>query len=390
MPAKKTAKSSSSSSLSLSLSSSSEPIGDNLSIKNLKKYFRYTHYKKLLINPKSDIKDYCMYLIDGMKKVGNFSIEKEYSNKINGVFLLRNIKNNDELILKIIYTDVREIELYIYTKLLEIFNTENKIYHFPIIYLITECILNENPNTYDYFRYFKQLKNDQEQKRLKRGGTLHKRRITEVEVVKEITEIDDYEEYINKIKSENINKYSLIFTKLAINDFTKFIFNLYNGTDPNIDIDDVQNSILQIMMSIFYYHTKLNCLHNDTNLGNFIYYKLPENANEISYNIGTYVYTYMNKNKYLWSIWDFETSLIILPAFKLSYINDYYIFVDNLASTIEYCETQKLTIDDEIKTFFEEFIEYMREIKENKRIIEDEEVFIKHVLGFFAQKEIIA
>lgn len=48
-----------------------------------------------------------------------------------------------------------EMELnYIYTKLLEIFNTENKIYHFPVIYLITECILNERSNTYDYFRYF--------------------------------------------------------------------------------------------------------------------------------------------------------------------------------------------------------------------------------------------
>jgi hypothetical protein len=380
MPAKKSSKSS---------SSSEEPVEGNLSIKNLKRYFKYNHYKKLLINPKEEIKDYCMYLIDDMKKVGDFSIEKEYSNKINGVFLLRNIKNNDELILKIIYTDVREIELYIYTKLLEIFNTEDKIYHFPVIYLITECELNDRNNTYDYFRYFKQLKNDQIKKRLKTGGTLNKRHITAVDVVKESTEIDEYKEYIDEIKSKNINKYSLIFTKLAINDFTKFIFNLYNGTDPNIDIDDVQNSILQIMMSIFYYHTKLNCLHNDTNLGNFIYYKLPENANDISYSIGEYVYKYIYKNKYLWSIWDFETSLIILPAFKLSYINDYYIFVDNLASTIEYCETKKLTIDDEIKTFFEEFIAHMREIKENKRIIVDEEVFIKNILGFFAEKEII-
>ena len=101
---------------------------------------------------------------------------------------------------------------------------------------------------------------------MKTGGTLHKRRINEVEVVKEIEEVDEYKEYIDKIKSENINKYSLIFTKLAVNDFSK-----YNGTEPNIDIDDVQNSILQIMMSIFFYHTKLNCLHNDTNLGNFIY-----------------------------------------------------------------------------------------------------------------------
>lgn len=354
-------------------SSSEETIDGNLSIKNIKKYFKYNHYKKLLINPKEEIKDYCMYLIDGMKKVGDFSIEKEYSNKINGVFLLRNIKNNDELVLKIIYTDVCEIELYIYTKLLEIFNTEDKIYHFPVIYLITECELNDRNNTYDYFRYFKQLKNEKEKKRLKTGGTLNKRHINEVD----------------EIKSKNIKKYSLIFTKLAINDFTKFIFNLYNGTDPNIDIDDIQNSILQIMMSIFFYHTKLNCLHNDTNLGNFIYYTLPENANEISYSIGEYVYKYIYKNKYLWSIWDFETSVIILPAFKLSYINDYYIFVDNLASTIEYCE-QKFAIDDEIKTFFEEFIAHMRKIKDKRRIIEDEEVFIKNILGFFAQKEIIA
>lgn len=373
-----------------SSSSSEEAIEGNLSIKNLKKYFKYNHYKKLLINPKEEIKDYCMYLIDDMKKVGDFSIEKEYSNKINGVFLLKNIKTNDELILKIIYTDVCEIELYIYTKLLEIFNTENKIYHFPVIYLITECELNDHNNTYDYFRYFKQLKNNQEKKRLKTGGTLNKRNITAVDVVKEITEVDEYKEYIDEIKSKNIKKYSLIFTKLAINDFTKFIFNLYNGTDPNIDIYDVQNSILQIMMSIFYYHTKLNCLHNDTNLGNFIYYKLPENANEISYSIGEYVYKYIYKNKYLWSIWDFETSLLILPSFKLSYINDYYIFVDNLASTIEYCETKiSDNIDDEIKIFFGEFIEHMRQIQNNKRIIEDEIVFIKNVLGFFAEKEII-
>ena len=96
-------------------------------------------------------------------------------------------------------------------------------------------------------RRCKQLKNDQEQKRLKTGGTLHKRRINEVEVVKEIEEVDEYKEYIDKIKSENINKYSLIFTKLAVNDFS-----IYNGTEPNIDIDDVQNSILQIMMSIFF------------------------------------------------------------------------------------------------------------------------------------------
>lgn len=365
-----------------SSSSSIDSSEDNLTIKNLKRYFKYNHYKKLLHNPKEDIKDYCMYLIDGMKKVGNFSIEKEYSNKINGIFLLKNITNNDELILKIIYKDEQDgIELNIYTKLLDIFNTENKIYHFPVIYLITECILNERSNTYDYFRYFKQFKNDEEQKRLKTGGTLHKRRINE--------EVDEYKEYIDKIKSENINKYSLIFTKLAVNDFSKFIFSIYNGTDPNIDIDDIQNSILQIMMSIFFYHTKLNCLHNDTNLGNFIYYKLPENANKITYNIGKNVYTYINKNKFLWSIWDFETSLLILPAFKLSYINDYYIFIDNLEFTIKYCET-KYDIDDEIKTFFEEFIEYMRDIKENTRIIEDEEVFIKNVLGFFARKDIIS
>ena len=286
------------------------------------------------------------------------------------------------MLTNIIYKDEHDgIELNIYTKLLDIFNTENKIYHFPVIYLITECILNERSNTYDYFRYFKQFKNDEEQKRLKTGGTLHKRRINE--------EIDEYKEYIDKIKSENINKYSLIFTKLAVNDFSKFIFIIYNGTDPNIDIDDIQNSILQIMMSIFFYHTKLNCLHNDTNLGNFIYYKLPENANKITYNIGKNVYTYINKNKFLWSIWDFETSLLILPAFKLSYINDYYIFIDNLEFTIKYCET-KYDIDDEIKTFFEEFIEYMRDIKENTRIIEDEEVFIKNVLGFFARKDIIS
>lgn len=370
-----------------SSSSSIDSSEDNLTIKNLKRYFKYNHYKKLLHNPKEDIKDYCMYLIDGMKKVGNFSIEKEYSNKINGIFLLKNITNNDELILKIIYKDEHDgIELNIYTKLLDIFNTENKIYHFPVIYLITECILNERSNTYDYFRYFKQFKNDEEQKRLKTGGTLHKRRINE--------EVDEYKEYIDKIKSENINKYSLIFTKLAVNDFSKFIFSIYNGTDPNIDIDDIQNSILQIMMSIFFYHTKLNCLHNDTNLGNFIYYKLPENANKITYNIGKNVYTYINKNKFLWSIWDFETSLLILPAFKLSYINDYYIFIDNLEFTIKYCETKycetKYDIDDEIKTFFEEFIEYMRDIKENTRIIEDEEVFIKNVLGFFARKDIIS
>ena len=31
----------------------------------------------------------------------------------------------------------------------------------------------------------------------------------------------------------------------------------------------------------------------------------------------------------------------------------------------------------------------MREIKDKRRIIEDEEVFIKNVLGFFAEKEII-
>ena len=73
MPAKKSSKSSS--------SSSEELVEDNLSIKNLKKYFKYNHYKKLLINPKEEIKDYCMYLIDDMKKVGDFSIEKEYSNK---------------------------------------------------------------------------------------------------------------------------------------------------------------------------------------------------------------------------------------------------------------------------------------------------------------------
>ena len=83
-----------------------------------------------------------------------------------------------------------------------------------------------------------------------------------------------------------------------------------------------------------------------------------------------------------------------MPAFKLSYINDYYIFIDNLEFTIKYCETKycetKYDIDDEIKTFFEEFIEYMRDIKENTRIIEDEEVFIKNVLGFFARKDIIS
>jgi hypothetical protein len=31
----------------------------------------------------------------------------------------------------------------------------------------------------------------------------------------------------------------------------------------------------------------------------------------------------------------------------------------------------------------------MRQIQKNKRIIEDEIVFIKNVLGFFAEKEII-
>ena len=98
----------------------------------------------------------------------------------------------------------------------------------------------------------------------------------------------------------------------------------------------------------------------------------------------------MYKNKYLWSIWDFETSLLILLSFKLSYINDYYIFVDNLAYTIEYCETKiSDNIDDEIKIFFGEFIVHMRQIQKNKRIIEDEIVFIKNVLGFFAEKEII-
>ena len=361
-----------------SKSSSLKSTEYNLSIKKLKKYFKYNNYKKLLINPKTDINDYCMYLIDNMKKIGNFSIEKVYSKKINGVFLLKNIKHNDELILKIIYEDVDNIELNIYTKLLEIFNTEDKIYHFPIIYLITECSLNDNSNTYDYFRYFNQL-NEEEKKRLKTGGTLQKRRI------------NDGEEYIDKIISNNITKYSLIFAKLAINDFSKFIFNIYYENDPNIDIYDIQNSILQIMMSIFFYHIKLNCLHNDTNIGNFIYYILPENANEISYNIGEHVYTYMNKNKFLWSIWDFETSLFILPAFKLTYINDYYIFIDNLASTIVYCEkTFHTKIDDDIKTFFEEFIVYMKNIKNNERIINDEEIFIKNVLGFFAQKEIIA
>jgi hypothetical protein len=46
-------------------------------------------------------------------------------------------------------------------------------------------------------------------------------------------------------------------------------------------------------------------------------------------------------------------------------------------------------MDDEIKIFFGEFIVHMRQIQKNKRIIEDEIVFIKNVLVFFAEKEII-
>ena len=37
-------------------SSSEETIDGNLSIKNIKKYFKYNHYKKLLINPKEEIR----------------------------------------------------------------------------------------------------------------------------------------------------------------------------------------------------------------------------------------------------------------------------------------------------------------------------------------------
>lgn len=151
-------------------------------------------------------------------------------------------------------------------------------------------------------------------------------------------------------KSNTINSYISIFVEHAVGDLYNFI-----KTHKDLTLNIINNIIAQCFVGILTLHT-LNIIHNDTHIGNFLYFNI--------YKGGCFKYVYKDLIFYIenigynWLIWDFGLSKTITKSLDIRYIaRDYNellrSFVKHLLKVgyydIDYILSIKKYISSEIK-----------------------------------------
>ncbi len=115
--------------------------------------------------------------------------------------------------------------------------------------------------------------------------------------------------YPNFFKTNSIRSYNILFNELAAGDLKSFL-------SSNNDERLWKNAIEQMYMAIATLHS-IGIIHNDTNNGNFLYYKIqPGGCFRYIINGKNY---YIENMGYLWVIWDFGVSNRIYRIFDYMY-----------------------------------------------------------------------
>ena len=122
-----------------------------------------------------------------------------------------------------------------------------------------------------------------------------------------------FEELLNDLPKNIYNKSNLIITmsELANNDAFQFI-SLYYNNDKII-----WNALVQIMISIMFFHKYTNSHHRDTHNGNFLYHIITPGG-YFHYNLYGKDF-YLENIGFLWVIWDFG---LIQPFSNSKLINN--------------------------------------------------------------------
>jgi hypothetical protein len=153
---------------------------------------------------------------------------------------------------------------------------------------------------------------------------------------------DDYsivkdKHYDSNLLPEIIKKNKKIYiqiNELASGDF----INILITTKKNLI-----NNIVQMFISIMFFHNVTNYYHNDAHPGNFLYHKIKPGG-YFHYNIYGKDF-YLENIGYLWMIWDFGLVKSFKEAKKekISINNDYYKYIYDLNKIIEIIKFKKIT-----------------------------------------------
>ena len=111
--------------------------------------------------------------------------------------------------------------------------------------------------------------------------------------------INCFEGLENYIPLYDKESYNAIITEVAQGDLKIFTMNI---TDDDLFI----NAFEQIMMTLLFFNTLTNYCHDDSHLGNFLYFKINPGG-YLHYRINGEDY-YIKNLGYLWIIWDFGIS----------------------------------------------------------------------------------
>jgi hypothetical protein len=162
------------------------------------------------------------------------------------------------------------------------------------------------------------------------------------------------------IKSNNPDDYSIVKDKHNY----KFLFPKLINKNKNLYIQinelasgdlhsnllsqenkDILNTIVQVLLSIMFFHNYIGFYHCDTHTGNFLYHKIKPGG-YFHYNIYEKDY-YLENKGYLWIIWDFglvqnfnnipinyDFNYLLTRLNKYNELDNYHIFDNNTINTI--------------------------------------------------------
>ena len=201
----------------------------------------------------------------------------------HGIIYLAHFKKSNIFAVKITSQAINNRDEIIILHILTKFVIELKCPHFPISYGYLECN-NEHSNNYNKIKSY-------------------------------------FPELINKN-----NKYYIQINELANGDLYSLILKGHIN---------LLNNIIQIFISIMFFHNYMNCYHYDSHIGNFLYHKIKPGG-YFYYNIYGKDY-YLENKGYLWVIWDFGVILPLIegPKRNISINHDYKLFLERLVLMIK-------------------------------------------------------
>jgi hypothetical protein len=185
------------------------------------------------------------------------------------------------------------------------------------------------------------------------------------------------------LKSNNSDDYSIIKDKHLDSNLLPEIINknnkiyiqineLASGDFLNILITtkhNLLNNIVQMFISIMFFHNATNYYHYDSHPGNFLYHKIKPGG-YFHYNIYGKDF-YLENIGYLWMIWDFGLVKSFKEAKKekISINYDYYKYINDLDKIIKAIKFKKLTpLEKSIKTKLLTLIEKYNNVIDYKKI----------------------